>query len=122
MTKHLRALRVVAGISIVVFASMAVTPLNASAQVGHDASDDHHKAPLHFSHPLFSESPSPDTKIRLDYLYANLARRVHENTFQVEGEYAFSRNTRSSSFRSPRLALRSTAMREKFIVSALYHF
>lgn len=91
MTKHLRVLHVIAGISINVFASMAVTPLNASAQ-DHDASDDHHKAPLHFSHPLFTESPTPDTKIRLDYLYANLARRVYENTFQVEGEYAFSRN------------------------------
>ncbi len=25
---------------------------------------------LHFSHPLISESPSPDTKVRFDYLAA----------------------------------------------------
>lgn len=94
MTKHPRVLHAIAGISTVVLVSLTVTPFNARAQgdQSHDARNDHHNAPLHFSHPLFTESPSPDTKIRLDYLYANLARRVHDNTFQVEGEYAFSRN------------------------------
>lgn len=58
----------------------------------HDAHDDHHHAPVHFSHPLFTESPSPDTKLRFDYLRAPLARAASDNTFRVEGEYAFTRN------------------------------
>lgn len=47
---------------------------------------------MHFSHPLFTESPSPDTKLRFDYLRAPLARAASDNTFRVEGEYAFTRN------------------------------
>src|SRR5881392_2128567 len=35
-----------------------------------DHEHDHH---LHFSHPLVTESPSPDTKIRLDYLATNIS-------------------------------------------------
>ncbi|HEY3113269.1 MAG TPA: hypothetical protein VGJ62_06250 [Gemmatimonadaceae bacterium] len=58
---------------------------------GQEHDDDHEHAHLHFSHPLVTESPSPDTKIRLDYIAARTsdATGVHENTVHLEGEYSF---------------------------------
>jgi len=62
---------------------------------------------LHFSHPLISESPSPDTKIRFDYFFLKVdgevedeelgeegeaPSRFNESTIRVELEYAFTRN------------------------------
>ena len=45
---------------------------------------------LHFSHPLFTESPSPDTKIRVDYFYSKLNEdAIKQHSFRFEGEYAF---------------------------------
>jgi hypothetical protein len=53
--------------------------------------EDHDHDHLHFSHPLVTESPSPDTKIRLDFIGARTSSSagLHENTFRLEGEYAF---------------------------------
>ena len=53
--------------------------------------EDHDHDHLHFSHPLVTESPSPDTKIRLDFIGARTSGSagLHENTFRLEGEYAF---------------------------------
>lgn len=92
-----RSLRLRAVVLIHLCAVLAVifAPLDARAQHDHDDDDhddDHHHAPVHFSHPLFTESPSPDTKLRLDFIRGVLAHDVSENTFRVEGEYAFSRN------------------------------
>ena len=56
---------------------------------------------LHFAHPLITESPSPDTKIRLDYFFLNDVTEEHEDgeveihsesTIRLEAEYAFNRN------------------------------
>lgn len=62
---------------------------------------------LHFSHPLITESPSPDTKIRLDYFFLDVDGEIvdeelgeegegpskfKENTINLELEYAFTRN------------------------------
>jgi hypothetical protein len=57
----------------------------------HEHEEDHDHDHLHFSHPLVTESPSPDTKIRLDYFGARTTgpSEVSENTFRLEGEYAF---------------------------------
>jgi hypothetical protein len=67
----------------------------------------HSHESLHFSHPLISESPSPDTKIRLEYFFLDIdgevedeglgeegegPSRFKENTINLELEYAFSRN------------------------------
>lgn len=53
--------------------------------------DDHDHDHLHFSHPLVTESPSPDTKIRIDYLGVRTTDPTgfDENVFRLEGEYAF---------------------------------
>jgi hypothetical protein len=46
---------------------------------------------LHFSHPLITESPSPDSKVRFDYFYQSFREGIHsdEHTPRVEFEYAF---------------------------------
>ncbi len=72
----------------------------ALAHEDHGAGGD---GPLHFSHPLFTESPSPDTKLRLDWFFARLlgeeagegdapdptALPADFHSFRLEGEYAF---------------------------------
>jgi len=65
--------------------------LPIAAIQGQDHDDDHDHDHLHFSHPLVTESPSPDTKIRIDYLGVRTsgATGIHENVFRLEGEYAF---------------------------------
>ena len=50
----------------------------------------HHDDELHFSHPLITESPSPDTKVRFDYFYRRFrSDRTSEHSPRVEFEYAF---------------------------------
>ncbi len=67
-------------------------PLTALRAQEHD--DDHDHDHLHFSHPLVTESPSPDTKIRLDYIGTRTGEPIglHENVVRLEGEYAFNRS------------------------------
>jgi hypothetical protein len=79
-------------ISAILCSSIAITPL--LAQHDHDDHDapHHDEGPLHFSHPIFTESPSPDTKVRIDYLHASFADEVSDHELRVEGEYAFSHN------------------------------
>jgi len=50
---------------------------------------------LHFTHPIIAESPSPDTKARVDYLFRNIndnGQNVNEHGVNFEGEYAFNRS------------------------------
>ena len=65
-----------------------LTPAALRAQ---DHDDDHDHDHLHFSHPMVTESPSPDTKLRGDYIYSwfNEAPDVRATTIRLEGEYAF---------------------------------
>ena len=55
----------------------------------HDEDHDHDH--LHFSHPLVTESPTPDTKIRFDYLAVRTtgAASERETDLRLEGEYGF---------------------------------
>lgn len=89
--------------SIVIFVillSLSNKSLSDHPQTGNDKG-------LHFSHPLISESPSPDTKIRLDYFFLDVdgevedeeigeegegPSRFKESTIRLELEYAFTRN------------------------------
>lgn len=59
----------------VLLAALAL-PARAGAQHGHDDDRDH--ASLHFTHPLVTESPSPDTKVRADLLWYRFGSGVNE--------------------------------------------
>jgi hypothetical protein len=52
-----------------------------------------HSKDLHFSHPLFGESPSPDTKVRADYFFKNEAAEAtgESHTARFLAEYALRR-------------------------------
>ena len=58
----------------------------------HDPSSDHSHT-LHFSHPIVTESPSPDTKVRIDGIHLDgvhvEADRGDATTVRLEAEYAF---------------------------------
>lgn len=68
---------------------IALSAAPATLIQGQEHNEDHHR--LHFSHPLVTESPTPDTKLRLDYAgtLTSDAGGLHERIFRIEGEYAF---------------------------------
>lgn len=70
------------------FIALFISPVLLAAQE-HEHDDEHDH--LHFSHPLVTESPTPDTKIRLDYvlLWTNDVPEFRDHLVRVEGEYAF---------------------------------
>lgn len=74
---------------------VSLTPCAALGAQEHD--DDHDHDHLHFSHPVVTESPSPDTKLRFDYLGTRTSGLggIHESIFRIEGEYGFNDNTSS---------------------------
>lgn len=58
----------------------------------HSHDDAGHHEGLHFTHPLITESPSPDTKLRFDYRYMDLLEENHEENAVIgTAEYAFHR-------------------------------
>ena len=61
--------------------------ITVSLAAANAAADGSHKT-LHFGHPMISESPSPDTKLRFDWEYRDLAA-AEKHTLRVEAEYAF---------------------------------
>jgi hypothetical protein len=70
--------------------ALCIIPLaNAAAQRADD--DDHDHGQLDFSHPIVTESPTPDTKVRLDFQRTQTSgiEGVRENALRIEGEYAF---------------------------------
>lgn len=71
---------------------LAALPLErlAAQQHSHEQEAAHHEG-LHFSHPLVTESVSPDTKVRLNVGRAWEAE-VTETEIEVEGEVAFHRS------------------------------
>src|SRR5689334_7077921 len=58
--------------------------------------DDHAHGPLHFSHPIITESASPDTKLRFDYGFQRFSGEQgdqgNDHTSRVEFEYALNKN------------------------------
>jgi hypothetical protein len=82
------AIHIITKLYIIIIIVFTINIVDAQPLPPHD---DHNKV-LHFSHPLVAESPSPDTKIRADYLYMNLNEDdLKMHTFVVEAEYAFFR-------------------------------
>lgn len=75
-----------------IYMTVLVAGLNVTAARAHEV---HHAGNvLHFVHPLVAESPTPDTKIRVDYQYRNIPGEEGEggarvSTVSIEGEYAF---------------------------------
>lgn len=51
-----------------------------------------HSHGLHFSHPLVAESPTPDRKVRLDYLFFDHESGEAEHSLQVGAEWPFHRS------------------------------
>jgi hypothetical protein len=76
---------------LLLVATLLLAPFVATHAQEHEEDHDHDHDHLHFSHPMVTESPSPDTKLRLDFLAARTSGSLglHENTFRLEGEYAF---------------------------------
>jgi hypothetical protein len=69
----------------------AARPAAVHAQDEHEHHDHEHEG-VHFSHPLLNESPSPDTKFRLDFVSSRVGsgeERVTERGARLEGEYEF---------------------------------
>ena len=60
---------------------------------GASQADPDHSKDLHFAHPLFGESPSPDTKVRADYFFQNESGEAtgESHTARFEAEYALRR-------------------------------
>jgi hypothetical protein len=71
--------------------TLLLVPIVSIHAQEHEDDHDHDHDHLHFSHPLVTESPSPDTKVRIDYLGVRTsdATGIHENVFRIEGEHAF---------------------------------
>jgi hypothetical protein len=70
-------------------ALLAVSSTFAIGQHSHDHGE------MHFSHPLIVESPSPDTKVRLDYFFSrrnDAGEIISGHTPRLEFEYAFRRS------------------------------
>ena len=76
----------------ILIAALLFMPLTGMRAQEREA--DHDYDHLHFSHPLVTESPSPDTKLRLDYIGTRTSgpTGVRENTFRLEGEYSFNQS------------------------------
>ena len=69
---------------ILLLAAICATSTTAFSQ-GHDHD---HGGPLHFSHPIVAESPSPDTKVRFDVAYFD-GDEEDSTLLRLEAEYAF---------------------------------
>jgi hypothetical protein len=65
----------------------------SSAAIAQDRDHhDHDHEGLHFSHPIVSESPSPDTKVRIDYGFTDITEDdegLSQNGVRLEAESAF---------------------------------
>lgn len=72
--------------SAVVIAVLA-SPATAQ-QEGHNDAGHDHSSHLHFSHPIFTESVSPDTKVRLDWT-GTFGGDEDGNELEFEGEWTF---------------------------------
>ncbi len=80
-----RLIRISVAIALVFATGALYVPLATAQSV-----DTEHE--FEFTHPLVTESPSPDTKIRLDYFdgrTTDAGVHIGEQIFRVEAEYAF---------------------------------
>ncbi len=73
--------------------TLAALAMGLLLNPGASQADPDHSKELHFSHPLFGESPSPDTKIRADYFFQNESGEAtgESHTARFQAEYALRR-------------------------------
>ena len=76
--------------SILLFITLLTFATGYIFAQGHSEEEEHHEG-LHFSHPLFTESISPDTKFRFDYQYSKIDDNTKSSELHLEYEYAFNR-------------------------------
>ena len=77
-------------IILMVFISIIFLTKNTAAIIIHHDDDKHEHEHIHFAHPIVTETPSPDTKIRIDYFYRNInSGTLKTHTTRLELEYAF---------------------------------
>lgn len=69
---------------VILFSIISFSISNSFAQKNEKAHEDH----LEFSHPLFTESISPDTKIRFNYINTNVDDSLTSHGFNLEMEYS----------------------------------
>ena len=69
---------------LISFLIVPLTVSNSFAQKNDKKDDDH----LEFSHPIFTESISPDTKIRFNYVNTKIDNSLSSHGFDLEAEYA----------------------------------
>lgn len=94
---HRSGVRAVHFVFTCLLAAAAIASLSVPAAAQHaDRDDDHDHGHdyLHFSHPLITESPSPDTKVRLDAAFesSDVPPGSRSTALRGEVEYAFSRS------------------------------
>ena len=85
----------VACLTLCFYTSLTAFGQESSQAHSHDNGQEHNHGnnALHFSHPIATESPYPDTKVRLDHVFENLsANEGNQQTIRLEGEYAVSRS------------------------------
>lgn len=83
-----RAGRLLSAFAVLCIVSASFSNFALAQDAGHD--DDHDHGGLHFSHPLVTESPSPDTKVRFDALFESGALDSRATELRGEVEYGFS--------------------------------
>lgn len=75
--------------------ALCAAPLSAQqheAQQHSHGDERHGHSGLHFSHPLIAESPTPDRKVRLDYLFFDHRSGEAEHSLQGGAEWPFHRS------------------------------
>jgi hypothetical protein len=81
---------------LVVISLMLLLCLGVVSAQEHDRHEEEEHGPIHFSHPMITESASPDTKLRFDYGFQRFtdedSGRVNDHASRVEFEYAFNHN------------------------------
>lgn len=89
--KHLVGFAPSIVLTAVIAPSTVLTPPAAAQEThGHEQEAAHHVG-LHFSHPLVTESVSPDTKLRLNVAEV-WGSDANESEVELEAEYAFHRS------------------------------
>ena len=79
--------RVVLACAVAVCTLVMVASRAAAQDADHDL--DHEHGLLHFSHPMVTESPSPDTKLRLDAVFEHIDEPVDGRAVEMRGEYEY---------------------------------